>query len=118
MTRNEALKLLDKWVPNKNLQKHMFAVESAMRAYAKKFGEDVEIWASAGLLHDADWERWPDKHPLKIVNELKSLGVDESVIDAIANHGGKGAEDLGVGLPEHIGFVLAAMLQNRDRLGL
>ncbi|HOX40679.1 MAG TPA: HDIG domain-containing protein [bacterium] len=91
MTREEALKLLDEWVPNKNLQKHMFAVEAAVLAYARKFGQDEEKWGLAALLHDADYEKWPEEHPQKIVKKLQSLKVESEISDAIASHGGKGA---------------------------
>lgn len=91
MTREEALILLNEWVPNKNLQKHMFAVEAAVRAYAKKLGQDEDAWGLAGLLHDADWEKWPEEHPRKIVEKLVSSQIDGEISNAIANHGGKGA---------------------------
>jgi putative nucleotidyltransferase with HDIG domain len=63
MTREEALALVHEYTKNQNLIKHMLAVEAAMRAYARKFGQDEESWGLAGLLHDFDYERYPnDEH--------------------------------------------------------
>ena len=59
MTRDEALHLVRDWVKNENLIRHMLAVEAAMRSYAQKFDQDKELWGIAGLLHDADWEKYP-----------------------------------------------------------
>jgi putative nucleotidyltransferase with HDIG domain len=66
----------------------MFAVEAAMRAYAEKLGEDAEKWATTGLLHDFDYERWPDPpdHPLQGSEILRSKGYPEDVIYAIKSH--------------------------------
>ncbi len=89
MTRDEAWQLVCDWVPNPNLRKHMLAVEAAMRVYAKKFGEDQEQWGLAGLLHDADWEQYPDEHPQRLLAELRSRHVDPAIIQAINAHGGK-----------------------------
>ena len=57
-------------VPNANLKKHMYCVEAVMRALAKKYQEDEEKWGIAGLLHDADWEKYPDEHPKVIIKKL------------------------------------------------
>jgi len=88
MTRNEALKLVNEYVKNKNLVKHMLAVESAMAAYAKKYREDEELWRVVGLLHDFDWEIHPtlDTHPQKGAEILRQKGVDEVVIKAVLSH--------------------------------
>ena len=74
MSRDADLALVREYTKNENLVRHMLAVEAAVRAYARKFGEDEEKWGSVGLLHDFDYERWPDPpdHPLKgsaILNE-------------------------------------------------
>lgn len=84
--RNEALKLLEEWVDNPGLRNHMKAVEAAVRDYARRFGEDEEIWALAGLLHDLDWEKFPDEHPLRAVDELRGRGYPEPVLHAILAH--------------------------------
>jgi len=88
MTRDEALAMVREYVKNENLIKHMFAVEAAMRFYAAKFGEDVETWGLAGLLHDFDWEIHPtlDQHPMDGAPILRERGVDEEIIQAIQSH--------------------------------
>lgn len=88
MTRNEALELLHKYVSTDALRKHMYAVEAAMRAYARKFGEDEEKWAVVGLLHDFDYEMFPNApdHPIKGSEILRSLNAPEDIIKAILGH--------------------------------
>lgn len=87
-SREEAWELLTGWVQNGNLRKHALAVEAAMRAYARRFGEDPHLWGLAGLLHDLDYERYPqlDVHPLKAVEELRARGYPEPVVQAILAH--------------------------------
>jgi putative nucleotidyltransferase with HDIG domain len=87
-TRDQALSLLHEWVENVNLRKHCYAVEAAMRAYASKFGEDEARWGLTGLIHDFDWERHPDmeRHPVKGVEVLRSLGWPEDVCRAVVGH--------------------------------
>ncbi len=84
--REEALTLLEEWVPNANLRGHMKAVEAAVRSYARRFGEDEERWGLAGLLHDLDWEKYPDEHPLRAVEALRERGYPEDVLHAILAH--------------------------------
>lgn len=88
MTRDEDLALLKEYTQSESLIRHMLAVEAAMRAYAEKFGEDVEKWGRVGLLHDFDYERWPDPpdHPLKGSEILADRGYPEDVIYAIKSH--------------------------------
>ncbi len=90
ITRDKALKKLQELVSNKNLIKHCLAVESAMLAYADYFGIKDEgerlKWAIAGLLHDADWEKFPDEHPNVVVGWLKEQKVPEDLINAVASH--------------------------------
>ncbi len=88
MNRAEAFALLSAYTQNPSLIKHMLAVEAAMRAYARKLGEDEERWGIVGLLHDFDYERWPDppNHPLKGSEILRERGYDEDVIYAIKSH--------------------------------
>jgi len=78
--------LLNKYIQNVNLRKHCYAVESCMKFYAKKFGEDEKLWAAAGLLHDLDWEMYPDTHPNTAVPILKEAGYDEEFINIILSH--------------------------------
>jgi putative nucleotidyltransferase with HDIG domain len=85
-SRDEALVLLHQWVDNDNLRKHMLAVEAAVRRYARAQGEDEEVWGLAALLHDLDWEKHPDEHPLRAVDELKGRGYPEEVLRAILAH--------------------------------
>lgn len=88
MTRDEALEILHEYVENENLRKHAYAVEAAMRAYARKFGEDEDYWGVVGLLHDFDWEIHPtmEEHPSKGGAILRERGADEQLIEDIAAH--------------------------------
>ncbi len=88
MNRNEALNLMHEYTKNDALRKHMYAVEAAMRAYARKFGEDEEKWGVVGLLHDFDYEMYPNipDHPLKGSEILKEKGVSEEIRTAILGH--------------------------------
>jgi len=88
MSRNDDFALVQEYTKSISLQRHMLAVEAAMRAYAEHFGEDVEKWGRVGLLHDFDYERWPDPpdHPLKGSEILKERGYPEDVIYAIKSH--------------------------------
>ncbi len=85
-SREEALSLLEQWVDNENLRKHMLAVEAAVRRYAQLRGADEDTWGYAGLLHDLDWEKHPEEHPLKAVDELRARGYPEEVLHAILAH--------------------------------
>lgn len=84
--REEALRLLREYTKNENLIKHGLAVEAAMRAYARRFGEDEELWAITGLLHDFDYERFPEEHPLRGAAILEERGYPEEVVYAIKAH--------------------------------
>lgn len=89
MTRDGALQLVNDWTKSPNLVKHMLCVEAEMRALAKYFGEDQELWGLAGLLHDADYEMYkdnPKNHPSKIFEELEKRNVDARVVAAIRAH--------------------------------
>jgi putative nucleotidyltransferase with HDIG domain len=88
MNRADAYALMTEYTQSDSLRKHMLAVEAAMRAYARKLGEDEEAWGAVGLLHDFDYERWPDPpdHPLKGSEILRQRGYPEDVITAILSH--------------------------------
>jgi predicted hydrolase (HD superfamily) len=181
--REEALALLHEWVESPALRRHCRCVESAMRAYARKFAQDEERWAIAGLIHDFDWERHPsaDLHPMAGVAILRERGWPDDVCRAVlghATHSGvprdtlmartlfacdelcgflvacslvlpdrslagvevasvrkklkradfarnvsrddivNGAAELGVDLDEHVAFVLGALKDRREELGL
>ena len=87
-TRQEALDIVREHVKNESLVRHMLSVEAAMRFYARKLGEDEEIWGLAGLLHDFDWEIHPtlEHHPQDGAPILRERGVPELVIDAVLSH--------------------------------
>jgi putative nucleotidyltransferase with HDIG domain len=78
--------LLNLHIENENLRKHCYAVESVMKFYARKLNEDEDRWAAAGLLHDLDWEIYPDTHPQTAVPILEEAGYDKEIIDAILGH--------------------------------
>jgi putative nucleotidyltransferase with HDIG domain len=86
--RAAAWSLVCEYTQSDSLRKHMLAVEAAMRAYARRFGEDETTWGIVGLLHDFDYERWPDPpdHPLKGAAILAELGYPDFVIYAIKSH--------------------------------
>jgi predicted hydrolase (HD superfamily) len=91
LNREEAFKLLTDWVKNERLQLHMKQVGHLMRCWAQeKEGlpeADQWRWEMAGLLHDADWDQWPDEHCKKIIEELEARNIDPEIIRAIASHG-------------------------------
>lgn len=88
MNREEAFALMCEYTQSDSLRRHMLAVEFAMRAYAEKLGEDPELWGVVGLLHDFDYERWPNPpdHPLKGAEILAEKGVSDEIIYAIKSH--------------------------------
>jgi putative nucleotidyltransferase with HDIG domain len=87
-TREDAWALVTEWTTSESLRKHMLAVEAAVRGYARLYGEDEENWGLVALLHDFDYERYPDaeNHPFRGVELLKSLGYPEWVTRAILSH--------------------------------
>jgi putative nucleotidyltransferase with HDIG domain len=182
-TREEAWDLVCEWVESDSLRKHLLGVEACMAAYAREQGEDEERWAVTGLVHDLDYERYPDLatgHPRYALKELEARGYPQDVIDAVAGHAtflnvpretpmaktlfavdelsgfiaacalvrptgiegmkpksvkkklkqpsfaagvnrdevAQGAEELGVDFDEHLAFVIAAMADRADELGL
>mgnify|MGYP001138393767 CR=1 FL=1 len=93
MNRTSALALMNEWTTSPSLRNHMLSVEAAMVAYARHFGEDETAWAVAGLLHDFDYERYPNdahaadaEHPAEGVRHLRGLGVSEEICQAILGH--------------------------------
>jgi putative nucleotidyltransferase with HDIG domain len=91
-TRDQAWELVCEWVQSDSLRKHLLGVEAAMRAYARKFGEDEELWGVTGLVHDLDYERYPDLddeengHPRTALRLFGELGWPQDLIDAVAGH--------------------------------
>jgi putative nucleotidyltransferase with HDIG domain len=92
ISRDEAWSLLSEWVASESLRRHCLAVEAAMVAYAERDGEDAELWGVTGLLHDADYERFPDMddaaagHPRTIMAELERRDAPPEMVRAIASH--------------------------------
>ena len=182
-TREEAWQLVEEWVQSESLRKHLLGVEAAMCAYARRFDEDEERYAVTGLLHDLDYERYPDLdtgHPRKALELFAELDYPQDLIDAVAGHATflgvpresrmartlfavdelsgfvaacalvrpagiegmtpksvkkklkqpsfaagvnrdevqQGADELGVDFTEHVAFVIAAMQERADELGL
>jgi len=182
-TRDEAWELFCEWTQSDSLRKHVLAVEAAMRAYARRYGEDEELWAATGILHDLDYERYPDLetgHPRIALELFERKGYPRELIDAVAGDAERlgvpretrmakalyavdeltgfiaacalvrptgiegmkpksvkkklgqpsfaaavdreevrrGAEELGVDFDEHLAFVIAAMADRSDELGL
>src|SRR3954451_14524414 len=119
-TRDDAWALVCEWIESDSLRKHVLGVEAAMRAYARRDGEDEEKWAVTGLVHDLDYERYPDLdtgHPRHALAELSERGYPQDVVDAVAGH----ADFMGVpretrlaktlyGVDELSGFVVACAL--------
>ena len=119
MVRAEAWALLREYTQGESLIRHALAVEAAMRAYARRFAADEEVWGIVGLLHDFDYEKWPDPkdHPTRGAEILRARGVPEEVVTAILSH----AEYLGIprttplmktlfAVDELCGFLTAAAL--------
>jgi len=93
ISREDAYELMTEWTESESLQKHMLAVEAAVRAYAKKMNQDEDYWAVAALLHDFDYEKHPDfdvlaktGHPYTGVDHLRGLGYPEDILEAILGH--------------------------------
>ena len=125
-SREQAWDLLSEWTQSESLRRHALAVEAAMRAYAARFGGDVELWGMTGLLHDLDYERYPsldDGHPRYGIRELESRGYPPQLVRAVASH----ADFMGVprdsdmekalyAVDELSGFILACAYVRPDGL--
>ncbi len=130
-TRKEAFELMCGWVKSESLRKHMLCVEAAMRAYAKKYGGDGEAWGICGLLHDFDYEKYPEYdaaaktgHPFEGARELERLGYPKEILEAILGHalysGVPRISDMAKCLfacDELCGFVFACALMRPDGFG-
>jgi len=86
ISRGDAFNLITTWTENKNLVKHMLCVEAAMGGFAKHFGEDEILWKIIGLIHDADYDKYSDKHPQVLIDELENRKESKEIIDAIRAH--------------------------------
>ena len=128
--RETALALMHEYTPSESLRRHMYAVEAGMRAYARKSGEDEELWGLTGLLHDFDYERWPndarsptEEHPSAGVAVLRAQGYPETMLDAIMAHaeytGAPAETQMAVTLravDELSGFIVACALVRPSRI--
>ncbi|HUZ30097.1 MAG TPA: HDIG domain-containing protein [Solirubrobacteraceae bacterium] len=126
VSRQKAWDLLIEWVDSPSLRRHMLAVEAAMRVYAPRFDGDVELWGATGLLHDLDYERYPnldDGHPRYALRELERLDYPPELVRAVASH----ADFMGVpretpmeqalyAVDELSGFILACAYVRPDGL--
>ena len=122
--RDEAWELFCEWTESDSLRKHVLGVEAAMVAYAREWGEDEELWAATGILHDLDYERYPDLdtgHPRYALKELEARDYPAELVEAVAGH----ADFLGVprntrlaktlyAVDELSGFVAACALVRPD----
>ncbi|MCK4661062.1 MAG: HDIG domain-containing protein [Phycisphaerae bacterium] len=127
MNRNQAWELLNEYTKNPSLIKHALAVEAAMRFYAPKMGGDVAQWGVVGLLHDFDYERWPEppQHTREGAKILRAAGVDEETVGAVLSHAHWNHDEYPCDRPirkalfavdELCGFITAVALVRPERL--
>lgn len=120
-TRKKAWNILRKHVNSEVLLKHCLAVEIAMRAYAEKFGGDVEYWGSVGLLHDVDFEKFPHEHPYHAKEILSAEGYDDAFITDVESHNRMWEAERTplqktlLAVDEMTGFIIACALVRPDR---
>jgi predicted hydrolase (HD superfamily) len=91
ITREEAWALIQEYGSTENHVRHMLAVEAAMRAYARRFGEDEDQWGAIGLVHDFEYDQFPDEHPFAGGRILREKGYSEAIVNTILSHGETGA---------------------------
>jgi len=127
VTRDQAWQLLNEFTQNESLIKHALAVEAAMRHYARHFGQDEELWGAVGLIHDFDYERWPEppEHTRQGAAILRQRGVDEVITAAMLSHAEWNRQECPLDTPlrktlsavdELCGFVTACALVRPERL--
>lgn len=127
MTRDEAWNLLTEFTQSESLRKHALAVEAAMRHYAAHFGNDVELWGTVGLIHDFDYERWPEPpdHTREGARILRERGVKEEIVTAVLSHAEWNQADYPLDRPlrkalfavdELCGFITAVAYVRPERL--
>ncbi|MEM7375064.1 MAG: HD domain-containing protein [Bacteroidota bacterium] len=122
MTFAEATDILHRMVQSPSLRRHCLSISLVMRHYAEKYGEDPEEWAIAGLLHDADYEQYPDQHPQVIVDQLREAG-EEKIAHAISAHYTKWGVSYDTTLDKALlacdeltGFIIAVALVRPTRI--
>jgi putative nucleotidyltransferase with HDIG domain len=119
--REQMLSILQEFVQGEVLLKHSFAVESAMRAYAEKFGQDIEYWGAVGLLHDIDFELYPDGHPGHAPEMLRRYGFNEQFVTDVLSHARDWEQERTLlqrtllALDELTGFIIACALVRPDK---
>ena len=127
MTRDDFLGLLTEYTKSDSLIKHALAVEAAMRFYAALFHEDVELWGKTGLIHDFDYERWPNPpdHTREGARILRERGVDEEIVGAMLSHAEWNRDEYPLDRPirkvlsavdELCGFVIAVAYVRPEKL--
>lgn len=127
MNRNDAWNIVCEFVESDALRKHMLAVEAAMRFYAEKNGEDVELWGAVGLLHDFDYERWPEPpdHTREGAKILRERGINEEIVGAMLSHAEWNHDEFPLDRPIRItlsavdelcGFITAVSLVRPTRI--
>lgn len=127
MTRQEALDILHEFVTSDSLRKHGLAVEAVLRGYARRLGEDEQLWGVVGLLHDFDYEKFPEppQHTTAGAEVLRQRGVDETIVGAILSHADWNQDRYPLDSPlrktlyacdELTGFVVACALVRPTRL--
>ena len=87
ISKDQAVNLLHSQMQSANLRKHCYSVGAVMRALAKRFGEDEDIWEVAGLIHDLDYEKYPETHPLEGLKILEKENYSKEIVEAVAAHG-------------------------------
>lgn len=127
MTRDEAWQLLNEYTRSESLLKHALSVEAAMRHYAAHFGEGTDLWGVVGLIHDFDYERWPNppEHTREGAKILRERGVDEEIVGAMLSHATWNQQDYPLDRPlrrtlfavdELCGFVTAVAYVRPEKL--
>ena len=123
--RNQAVALWHKYNESESLWHHALSVEAVMRHFAALYGEDVEYWGLVGLLHDIDWEKYPEEHCRKAPEILKEIGADDDFIHAVCSHGwsictdvepGKKMEKVLFTIDELTGLVTATALMRPEKM--
>jgi putative nucleotidyltransferase with HDIG domain len=128
MTRDEAFALLNEYTKSGSLIKHALAVEAAMRSYAARFGQDPELWGQTGLIHDFDYERWPNppEHTREGARILRERRVDEEIVGAMLSHATWNQDQYPLDRPlrkalfavdELCGFITAVAYVRPEKLG-
>ncbi len=117
MNRSEVIELLAEYTTDENLLKHAYGVEAAMRAYARKFGENEETWGCLGLIHDFDYQRhpYPEEHALKGAEILEARGFPAEVVHAVRAHAGHAEpqslmDKALIAVDELVGLIVAVAL--------